>query len=142
MAKGKNYLRLEFYAKDCNLAAARLAAAAFSAEMGFSMTDIEEIKVAVSESVSNAMIHGYGGDETRIVTLTLSAFENELEMVVDDDGIGIKDVEQALIPAYSAAEDHLGLGFVFIQSFTDALDIRSAPGEGTSVRMCKRRRGE
>ena len=142
MAKGKNYVRLEFYAKDCNLAVARLAAAAFSAEMGFSLTDIEEIKVAVSESVSNAMIHGYGGDETRIVMLTLSAFESELEIVVSDDGIGIKDVEQALTPAYSAAEDHLGLGFVFIQSFMDALDIRSAAGEGTSVRMCKRRSGE
>ena len=142
MVKGKNYVSMAFYARDCNIAVARLAAAAFSAEMGFSLTEIEEIKVAVSEGVSNAMIHAYGGDETRLVTLTLSALEHELEIVVSDDGIGIGDVEKALTPAYSAAEDHLGLGFVFMQSFMDALDIRSEPGKGTSVRMCKRRNGE
>ena len=103
MAKGKNYLRLEFYAKDCNLAAARLAAAAFSAEKGFSVTDIEEIKVAVSESVSNAMIHGYGGDETRIVTLTLSAFENELEMVL----IELKKIAQIIFNLFLLSNDDL-----------------------------------
>ena len=67
LVKQNNYVRLEFYAKDCNISSARLAAASFGAELGFSFSDLEEIKVAVSEAVSNAMIHGYCGDESRLV---------------------------------------------------------------------------
>ncbi len=133
-----NYARLEFRAKDGNAAVARLAAASFCAAAGFSMTEIEEIKVAVSESVSNAVIHGYHGDETRLVTMTLSVTGGDFFLEVADDGVGIADVEKALEPAYSTVEGRMGLGFVFMASFMDSLDVRSSPGTGTLVRMGKR----
>lgn len=138
MAENRNYVKLEFFSKDCNVAVARLAAASFSAELGFSLTDIEEIKVAVSEGVSNAMIHGYGGDETRIVEMTLSVCGDFFEITVKDDGVGIDDVQKAMEPTYSTIADRMGLGFVFMDSFMDSLDVQSAPQCGTLVRMQKR----
>ena len=138
MVKQNNYVRLEFYAKDCNVSAARLAAASFGAELGFSFSDLEEIKVAVSEAVSNAMIHGYCGDESRLVEVTFTVSEGVFEIIVKDDGVGIADVKKAMEPAYSTLSDHMGLGFVFMSSFMDGLDVQSAPGVRTTVRMQKR----
>lgn len=137
MAEGQNYVRLEFSARNCNVAVARLAAASFCAELGFTVTELEEIKVAVSEAISNAILHGYGGDESRKVEITLTAGKSNLEITVKDDGIGINDVQKAMEPAYSSISDRLGLGFVFMDSFTDALDVQSAPNCGTVVRMRK-----
>lgn len=138
MVKQNNYVRLEFYAKDCNISSARLSAASFGAELGFSFSDLEEIKVAVSEAVSNAMIHGYCGDESRLVEVTFTVSDGIFEIVVRDDGVGIADVKKAMEPAYSTLSDHMGLGFVFMSSFMDGLDVQSAPGVGTTVRMQKR----
>ena len=120
-----NYARLEFRAKDGNAAVARLAAASCCAAAGFSMTEI-------------AVIHGYHGDETRLVTMTLSVTGGDFFLEVADDGVGIADVEKALEPAYSTVEGRMGLGFVFMASFMDSLDVRSSPGAGTLVRMGKR----
>lgn len=138
MDKQNNYVRLEFYAKDSNVSAARLVAASFAANLGFTMSDLEEIKVAVSEGVSNAMIHGYGGDESRLVEVTFSVSKGILEITVKDDGRGIEDIKKAMEPAYSSVADRMGLGFVFMGSFMDALDVQSSPGSGTLVRMQKR----
>lgn len=138
MDKANNYIRMEFSARDQNVAAARLAAASFCAELGFSFTDIEEIKVAVSEGVSNAVIHGYGGDENRRVEMTMRSFDDHFEIDIKDEGRGIENVEQAMEPGFSAMEDRMGLGFVFMGSFMDALKVESAPNKGTLVRMRKR----
>ena len=138
MEKQNNYMRLEFYAKDSNVAAARLAAAAFGADLGFTLTDIEEIKVVDSEGVSNAMIHGYCVDESRLVEMVLSAEGGNFSIVIKDDGVGIADVKKAMEPTYSTISDRLGLGFVFMGSFMDTLEVQSTPGRGTLVRMTKR----
>lgn len=138
MAEVQNYVRLEFAAKDSNVAVARLAASYFCAELGFTLTDIEEIKVAVSEGVSNAMIHGYCGDESRNVEVTFTAQNGIFEILIKDDGVGIEDVKKAMEPAYSTVADRMGLGFVFMSSFMDTLDVQSAPNRGTVVRMQKR----
>ena len=138
MAEVQNYVRLEFSAKDSNVAVARLAAASFCADLGFTLTDIEEIKVAVSEGVSNAMIHGYCGDENRNVEVTFTVQDGFLEILIKDDGVGIEDVKRAMEPAYSTIADRMGLGFVFMSSFMDTLDVQSAPNCGTLVRMQKR----
>jgi stage II sporulation protein AB (anti-sigma F factor) len=138
LAKENQSIKMEFSARDSLVAAARLATAAFCAELGFTFTDIEEIKVAVSEGVSNAIIHGYGGKESGIVELTMSVVDGILELTVKDDGTGIEDVEKAMEPAYSSVDGRMGLGFVFMSSFMDSLDVISAPGEGTLVRMIKR----
>lgn len=138
MAEVQNYVRLEFAAKDSNVAVARLAASYFCAELGFTLTDIEEIKVAVSEGVSNAMIHGYCGDESRNVEVTFTAQNGIFEILIKDDGVGIEDVKKAMEPAYSTVADRMGLGFVFMSSFMDTLDVQSAPNSGTVVRMQKR----
>ena len=138
MDKENNYVRLEFYAKDCNVAAARLAAASFGANLGFSLSELEEIKVAVSEGISNAMIHGYCGDESRLVEVTFAVHDGVFEITVKDDGVGIADIKKAMEPAYSTLSDHMGLGFVFMGSFMDGLDVQSSPGAGTTVRMQKR----
>lgn len=138
MAEVQNYVRLEFAAKDSNVAVARLAAASFCADLGFTLTDIEEIKVAVSEGVSNAMIHGYCGDENRNVEVTFTVQDGFFEILIKDDGVGIEDVKKAMEPAYSTIADRMGLGFVFMSSFMDTLDVQSAPNRGTVVRMQKR----
>lgn len=134
----ENYVKLEFAAKDSNVAIARLSAAAFGAELGFTVTDIEEIKVAVSEAVSNAMIHGYGGDENRSVEVVYTLCGDIFEITVKDEGVGIADIQKAMEPAYSTIADRMGLGFVFMGSFMDRLDVESAPNKGTTVRMQKR----
>lgn len=138
MAKENHYIKMEFSACDSNVAAARLAAAVFCTELGFTFTEVEEIKVAVSEGVSNAIIHGYGGDESGRVELTMTVIESMMELTVKDFGVGIADVAKAMEPAYSSLEDRMGLGFVFMDSFMDSLDVISAPKEGTLVRMRKR----
>ena len=138
MAEVQNYVRLEFSVRDSNVAAARLVAASFCAELGFSLTDIEEIKVAVSEGVSNAMIHGYCGDENCNVEVIFTAQNGFLDILIKDDGVGIEDVKKAMEPAYSTVADRMGLGFVFMSSFMDTLDVQSAPNKGTVVRMQKR----
>ena len=138
MDKLDNYVKLELYAKDKNVAIARLAAAAFAGEVGFTLSDIEEIKVAVSEAVSNAMIHGYSGDESRIVEMTLSVDHHTMKVEVKDDGVGIADVKKAMEPTYSSVAERMGLGFVFMESFMDTLNVDSAPNRGTVVLMTRR----
>lgn len=138
MDKQANYVKLEFYAKDENVAIARLAAAAFAGETGFSLADIEEIKVAVSEGVSNAMIHGYCGDESRLVEMTLSVEKSLFKVEIKDDGVGIADIKKAMEPTYSSVAERMGLGFVFMESFMDTLNVHSAPNRGTVLLMTRR----
>lgn len=133
----ENEMILEIPAKSENVGLARLAAATFASHLDFTLEEIEEIKVAVSEAVSNAVIHGYPGGEGR-VRLTARRVGQELELVVEDWGVGIEDLERARQPAYSSDPERMGLGFVFMQSFTDHLEVVSRPGEGTRVKMVKR----
>ncbi|MGE5529257.1 MAG: anti-sigma F factor [Patescibacteria group bacterium] len=120
-----------------NVSLARVIVAAFAARLDFTVAETEEISVAVSEAVSNSVIHGYGNGPGRI-RLEMSADGEMLEVVVADRGAGIANVDQARQPAFTTREDRMGLGFVFMESFMDELQVCSAPGEGTKVTMRKR----
>ncbi|MBP2642143.1 MAG: anti-sigma regulatory factor, serine/threonine protein kinase [Firmicutes bacterium] len=133
----KNQIKMTFSSNSENVGIARVTAAAFAAQTELTLSDIDEIKVALSEAVSNAIIHGYKdmpGDIECEMTLT----EDMLEFVITDMGRGIADVDLARQPAYSSDPERMGLGFVFMESFMDVLTVHSAVGKGTTVRMSKK----
>ena len=132
-----NQLVLTFSSIAENVGIARLLIASLGGQLDLSLNDIEELKVAVSEAVSNAIIHGYQNRSNHIVYLDLEVSDDTLKIVVRDEGCGIPDVEQAMQPAFSTDPDRMGLGFVFMQSFMDDLQVESSVGLGTTGTMKK-----
>ncbi|OPY59033.1 MAG: Anti-sigma F factor [Pelotomaculum sp. PtaU1.Bin035] len=133
-----NQMKLEFLSIPANVAFARVAVAAFASQIDYTLPDLEEIKVAVSEAVGNSIIHGYGNAPDRVVKVHAALTMDTLEIMVEDEGIGIEDIDKALEPAFSTDDERLGLGFMFMHSFMDSLQVDSAPGRGTVVKMSKR----
>lgn len=129
---------LEFSSRAENVAFARVAVAAFVSQVDFTLSDLEEIKVAVSEAVTNSIIHGYENAPDQVVRLEISIAGEYMELLVIDRGKGIQDIRQALEPAYSTDPERMGLGFSFMQSFMDKFEVQSAPGKGTRVKMSRR----
>lgn len=134
----RNEISLEVRSRPENVGLARVTLAAFASQLDFTISEIEEIKVAVSEAVSNAIIHGYGGQEDQMVRILASLDGDTLKVVVEDHGCGIEDVALARQPSYSTDPERMGLGFVFMESFMDTLEVESRVNEGTRVRMTKR----
>ena len=130
-----NRAQLRFLSLADNVGLARVSVAAFAAQGDFSLPDIEEIKVALSEAVSNAIIHGYQNRADGWIQIDLELDQSALTLVVEDWGAGIEDVELARQPAYSGDPERMGLGFVFMESFMNGLEIDSTWGKGTRVRM-------
>ncbi len=135
--QSQNYLKLEFLSRPENVGIARLAIASFAAQLEFTLGELEEIKVAVSEAVSNAVIHGYGVD-LGLVTVEASREGEEMRITVLDTGRGIEDIALARQPSFTTDPERMGLGFVFIESFMDQVEVESKPGAGTKVTMVKR----
>lgn len=133
----KNKIVLEMMSRPENVALSRVAVASFAAQLDLTLNDLEEIKVATSEAVSNAIIHGYQNNPDGIVTLVAMLYEDALEIHVNDSGVGIADIEMAVTPAYSTDPERMGLGFVFMKSFMDKLDVKSELNKGTQVVMVK-----
>lgn len=133
----RNRMSLTFDSRSENVGIARVTAAAFAAQIEFTLPEIDEIKVAISEAVSNSVIHGYNNLDGQI-ELTMELFDNYLEFTITDWGKGIADVEQARQPAWSTEPERMGLGFVFMESFMDELEVSSTVGKGTRVRMVKK----
>lgn len=129
---------LEFSSRPENVAFARVAVAALAAQLDFTLSDLDEIKVAVSEAVTNAIIHGYENQTDRMVRVEIKIAEEYIGIEVIDHGKGIKDINQALEPAYSTDPERMGLGFAFMQSFMEKFEVSSAPGKGTRVKMSRR----
>jgi len=132
-----NQLALTFSSIAENVGIARMLIASIGAQLDLSLNDIEELKVAVSEAVSNAIIHGYRRSPDHIVYLNIELDDEALKIVVRDEGCGIPDLEQAMQPAYSTDPERMGLGFVFMQSFMDELNVESQVNQGTTVTMVK-----
>ncbi|AET66746.1 anti-sigma F factor [Desulfosporosinus orientis DSM 765] len=133
-----NQISLTFSSIAENVGIARLLIASVGGQLDLSLNDIEELKVAVSEAVSNAIIHGYQNVPNNIVYLDLDiSTDGILTIVVKDEGCGISNVEQAMQPAYSTDPERMGLGFVFMQSFMDELQVESELEVGTTVTMKK-----
>jgi stage II sporulation protein AB (anti-sigma F factor) len=138
-ADPRNRMRLEVPSLPSNAELCRLAVAVFAAALPFALGEIEQLKVAVSEAVANCALHAYPGGLGRVEVRAW--YEGgELVVEVQDWGCGIADVQQARQPAFTTLSDpdHMGLGFAFMEQFTDALEVTSAPGAGTLVRMRKR----
>lgn len=133
-----NSMRLEFLSLPENVGLARVAVAAMVAQTDITLNELEEIKVAVSEAVANAIIHGYGGEPRGWVRVTVNRSQESLEIIVEDNGKGIADITLAMQPAYSSDPERMGLGFAFIQSFMDEVEVISEEGQGTKVIMRKR----
>ena len=131
-----NYIKLEFPSKSCNEAFARTAAAAFAAQLDPTLEELGDIKTAVSEAVTNAIVHGYPDTLGRIAMRFRIIKGNTLEISVRDWGKGIADVQQAMTPLYTTGgEERSGMGFTIMGSFMDKLRVRSSPGKGTTVVM-------
>lgn len=132
-----NELMLKFSSIPDNVSVARMLIASLGSQLNLSINDIEEIKVAVSEAVSNAIIHGYRNKADRFVQLNINIDEESFAIRIQDKGCGIPDVEKAMQPAYSTDPERMGLGFVFMQSFMDELNVESVVDQGTTVSMVK-----
>ena len=131
-----NYIKLEFPSKSCNEAFARTAAAAFAAQLDPTLEELGDIKTAVSEAVTNAIVHGYPDTLGRIAMRLRIIKGNTLEISIRDWGKGIDDVQQAMTPLFSTGgEERSGMGFTIMGSFMDKLRVRSSPGKGTTVVM-------
>ncbi|AGL01978.1 anti-sigma F factor [Desulfoscipio gibsoniae] len=129
---------LEFSSRPVNVSFARVAVAAFASQLDFTLSDLEEIKVAVSEAVTNAIVHGYDSNPDCTVRLEIKVAEEFMEIEVIDHGKGIKDIPKAMEPAYSTNPERMGLGFSFMQSFMEKFNVSSSPGKGTRVKMSRR----
>lgn len=131
-------MRLEFKSCAENERFARQVAAAFVAELNPTLDEICDIKTAISEAVTNAIIHGYQNQDG-IVTLSANYIGNTVEISVEDKGIGIDDVDRAREPLYTSQPEleRSGMGFTVMESFMDFVDVVSVPGEGTKVIMRK-----
>jgi stage II sporulation protein AB (anti-sigma F factor) len=131
-----NYLKIKFPSLPQNVGLARVIVAAFATQLEFTLAEVEEIRVAVSEAVSNCVIHAYPDMEGEI-ELELAIEDEELVIRIKDYGIGIEDIEQAKQATFSTDPERMGLGLVFIESFMECMDIISGPGQGTSIIMKK-----
>lgn len=133
-----NQFKMQFKSIPANIAFARVTVAAFASQRDFTLNDLEEIKVAVSEAITNAIVHGYNNDTNQFITLGVSLPKSGIEIEIADQGRGIANIEQAMQPAYSTEKDRMGLGFVFMQSFMDDLSVQSTVDQGTTVKMFKK----
>ena len=137
--KPVNEAAVTFLSRSANEGFARTTAACFAAQLDPTLEEVNDIKTAVSEAVTNCIVHAYP-DTLGKVSMRLRMFEdNVLEIVVKDWGVGIADVEQARTPLFTTGtEDRSGMGFTIMESFMDGVRVRSAPGKGTTVTLRRR----
>ena len=134
-----NSATVEFLSRSAHEGFARTTAACFAAQMDPTLDEVNDIKTAVSEAVTNCIVHAYPNELGKI-RMKLRLFEdNTLEVVVQDWGVGIADVAQARTPLFTTGnEERSGMGFTIMESFMDALKVKSAPGKGTTVTLRRR----
>lgn len=135
----KNEMTLAFDSISENEGFARVAVAAFVTQLNPTLEEVADIKTAVSEAVTNAIIHGYPeGVHTVVVRTRLE--DSAVELWVTDEGVGIPDVKKAMEPLYTSRpeQERSGMGFMFMEAFMDQVEVESSPGIGTTVYMKKR----
>ncbi len=145
----KNYMKLEIAAKSVNEGFARSAVAAFALPLNPSLNDLADIKTAVSEAVTNCIVHAYGKREEEKILIECEIEEMEeglggdLHIKITDYGCGIEDVERAVTPFFTtlADEERSGMGFTIMQTFCDGFTLTSEKGKGTTVCLRKRMGG-
>ena len=134
-----NEMKIEFLSKSCNEAFARVVAAAFASQLDPTVEELADVKTAVSEAVTNSIIHGYE-EGKGIITMTCKLYDDWIEIIISDHGKGIADVELARQPMYSSKPDleRAGMGFTVMESFMDSVEVWSELGKGTKVLLKKR----
>ena len=134
--KFENYMILEFPSKSCNEAFARSAVACFAAQLDPTLEELGDIRTAVSEAVTNCIVHAYP-DGLGLISMRCRILkDNVLDIVIKDRGVGIPDIDQARRPAFTTGgADRSGMGFTIMESFMNDLDISSKAGKGTTVHM-------
>ena len=139
MQRMENYVTLEFLSRSSNEGFARVAAAGFAAQLDPTLDELGDIKTAVSEAVTNAIVHGYPDQLGKIVMKLKLLENNTLEITVRDWGKGIEDIQQARQPLFTTGgEERSGMGFTIMESFMDRLTVKSTSGRGTTVTMRRR----
>ncbi len=135
----KNEMYVEFSSVSENEAFARVTVGSFVAQLDPTMDELTEIKTVVSEAVTNAIIHGYNNEPGHYVSISCVLDENEVEIIIKDEGIGIGNVDEARQPLYTSKPEleRSGMGFTIIENFMDNLEIISLPDNGTTVHMKK-----
>ena len=137
--KAKNLVKLSFYSRSVNEGFARGALAAFLAQADPTVPELADIKTAVSEAVTNCIVHAYPGG-VGLVHMSVALYDGgRIKITITDKGVGIADVEKAMQPMFTTGnpEERAGLGFAVMQSFMDKVKVTSKPGQGTRVVMTK-----
>lgn len=134
--KYENFMKLEFAGKSTNEGFARAAVAAFAAQMDPTLEELGDIRTAVSEAVTNCIVHAYP-NSIGVITLKCRILkDNILDIVIKDHGVGIKDIEKARQPMYTTGgSERSGMGFTIMESFMTTFSVKSAPDKGTTVHM-------
>ncbi|NLJ78084.1 MAG: anti-sigma F factor [Tissierellia bacterium] len=135
----KNYMKVEFLSKSNNESFARVVVAAFASQLDPTLEELSDIKTAVSEAVTNAIIHGYEYGEGMVIAE--ATIENDsIEIIIQDNGKGIDDIDRAMEPFYTSKPDmeRSGMGFTVMETFMDELTVESKLGQGTRVRMVRK----
>lgn len=133
-----NYMKLEIPSKSQNEAFVRVVVASFASQLDPTIEELADVKTAVSEAVTNAIIHGYE-NKMGIITIECRIIKNKLEIIVEDKGKGIEDIEKAMEPFYTSRPEmeRSGMGFTVMETFMDELKVQSEVGKGTVVKMVK-----
>ena len=137
--KAKNLVKLSFYSRSVNEGFARGALAAFLAQADPTVPELADVKTAVSEAVTNCIVHAYPGGVGQ-VHMSVALYDGgKIKITITDKGVGIADVEKAMQPMFTTGnpEERAGLGFAVMQSFMDKVKVTSKPGQGTRVVMTK-----
>ena len=137
--KTKNEFTMKLYSRSCNESFARVAAASFISQLDPTIEEINDIKTAVSEAVTNCIVHGYK-DTFGYIYMSVQIYDNSIIKIrIRDKGCGIEDIEKAMEPMYTTAGDErAGLGFAVMQSFMDKVRVTSQVGKGTTVTFTKK----
>ena len=137
--KAKHEFTMKLYSRSCNESFARVAAASFISQLDPTIEEINDIKTAVSEAVTNCIVHGYK-DTFGYIYMSVQIYDNSIIKIrIRDKGCGIEDIEKAMEPMYTTAGDErAGLGFAVMQSFMDKVRVTSQVGKGTTVTFTKK----
>ena len=134
--KFENYMTLDFPSRSANEGFARSAVACFAAQMDPTLEELGDIRTAVSEAVTNCIVHAYPDGFGSINIRCRILKDNTLDIVIKDKGVGIKDIDQALTPMYTTGgAERSGMGFTIMESFMTSFSVISTPGKGTTIHM-------
>ncbi|NLK94026.1 MAG: anti-sigma F factor [Clostridiales bacterium] len=136
----ENKVKIEFESKSQNEGFARVAIAAFASQLDPTVEEISDIKTAISEAVTNSIIHGYEGNDNGIIEIEAEIKDKTITVKVIDYGRGIKDISKAVEPLYTSRPDleRSGMGFTVMDTFMDSMEVESEEGKGTKVVLTKK----